>query len=181
MLIIHETVALSSALQSLQKTHHLSDVPCDVKNVYRPFWLGKATYRAENRARCFVAGTIIFLADARVPSWSIVGAYQHQNIKNMLDLREYQVNFVADEHEPDIDAEILEPLLTQTDLPTSSKLLSARRLLARTMKLGKITFDDTVEYHLVYRPYWEVEFETRWGKTDVALISRDNLLVRKRQ
>lgn len=180
MLIIRETVALGSALESLQRAGRLRAAPRAINPVYRPFWLGKATYRAEDGAHQPVAGTLVFLADARVPCWNVVGAYRHQAIANVLDLRAHQVDFLACEGEPEDGARVLEPLLTQAELSTSSRLLSARRLLARTLKLGRVRFDDAVEYHLVYRPYWEIEFETRRGGSDVALVSRDNLLVRKR-
>lgn len=180
MLIVDQTAELSAALQALMKTHRLKKEPACVRDVYRPFWLGKALYRAESRDRRMVDGTVIFLADARILSWSIIGAYQHQLVEDMLDLREHQVNFTVTEREPEDEAQVLEPLLTQDELSTKSRLLASRRLLARAMKLGRIVFSDDVEYRLIYRPYWEIEYETRRGGTDVALISRDDILVRKR-
>lgn len=180
MLIVHAAAELEPALRSLMKTHHLKAVPDTIKEVYRPFWLGKVYYQAEDRGKQPVAGTVVFLADARILTWSIIGAYQHQAIESVLDLRSHQVDFVASEQAPPDGAEILEPLLTQAELSTKSRLLSSRRLLARTMKLGKVQFEDDVEYHLIYRPYWEVEFPNRRGDMDVALIGRDNILVRKR-
>ena len=179
MLIVHETTDLDSALQSLMKTHRLKTTPTKIKEVYRPFWLGKALYHAENRSKQPVDGTVVFLADARILNWRVIGAYQYQTIESVLDLREHQVNFVASEQEPAPDAEVYEPMLSQLQLSTRTRLMAARRLLARTLKLGKIEFEDEVEYHLIYRPYWEIEFQTRRGDTDYALISRDNLLVRK--
>jgi len=181
MLIVQASAELEPALRALMKTHRLRALPDTVREVYRPFWLGKALYQAENRSRQPVAGTVVFLADARIPAWSVIGAYQHQRIENVLDLRSYQVDFTAAEQAPPDGAEVLEPLLTQADLPTRARLLSARRLLARTMKLGRVRFDEDVEYHLIYRPYWEVEYRNRRGETDAALIGRDSLLIRKRQ
>lgn len=180
MLIVRETTNLDTALQALMKTHHLKTVPTTCKSVYRPFWLGKVCYHAEKKKGVPVDGIVIFLADARILSWTVLGVYQHQNIPDVLDLREHHANFVAEERQPEQPSETLEPLLAKEELPTKSRLLSSRRLLARAMKLGKISFDDTVEYHLIYRPYWEIEFKTRRGETDVALVSRDDLLVRKR-
>ena len=180
MLIVRKTAELDSALQSLVKTHHLKAVPTVYKSVYRPFWLGKVYYHAEKRGGIPVCGTVVFLADARILSWTVLGVYQHQDIADVLDLREHHANFVVEDRQPDQPSDILEPMLTQDELSTQSRLLSTRRLLARTMKLGKIFFDDTVEYHLIYRPYWEIEFETRRGELDVALVSRDDILVRKR-
>ena len=179
MLIVHETTDFDSALQTLKKTHRKEIVPTNMKEVYRPFWLGKALYRSQNRSKQPIDGTVVFLADARILNWRIIGAYQHQLIENVLDLREYQVDFVASEQEPVPGADVLEPMLNQMQLSTRTRLMSTRRLLARTLKLGKIEFEDDVEYHLIYRPYWEIEFRNRRGEPDVALISRDNLLVRK--
>lgn len=179
MLIVHETANLDTALQSLMKTHRLKTVPDKIRDVYRPFWLGKVLYRGENRSREEVHGTVVFMADARILNWRIIGAYQHQNIENVLDLRDFQVDFVASEQTPPAEAEVLDPILSQSELSTSSRLHSTRRLLARTLKLGKIEFSNEIEYHLVYRPYWEVEFTKKRGGEDVALISRDTLLVRK--
>ena len=178
MLIVHETTDFDSALQSLKKTHRREIVPTSTKEVYRPFWLGKALYHAQNRSKEPIDGTVVFLADARILNWRVIGAYQHQ-IESVLDLREHQVDFVVSEQEPSPETEVYEPMLNQTQLSTRTRLMSTRRLLARTLKLGKIEFEDDVEYHLIYRPYWEIEFQTRRGEPDVALISRDNLLVRK--
>lgn len=180
MLIVDQTAELSATLQALIKTHRLKKEPDCIRDVYRPFWLGKALYQAESRARQMVNGTVIFLADARILSWSILGVYQHQMVEDMLDLRKHQVNFTVSRREPEDAAEVLEPLLTQEELSTKSRLLASRRLLARALKLGRIVFSDEVEYQLIYRPYWEIEYETRRGGTDVALISRDDILVRKR-
>lgn len=180
MLIVNQTAELNTALRALMKTHRLKKEPDRIRDVYRPFWLGKALYQAESRDRQMVNGTVIFLADARILSWSIIGAYRHQMVEDMLDLREHQVNFTVSQREPEDAAEVLEPLLTQEELSTKSRLLASRRLLARTLKLGRIVFNDEVEYRLIYRPYWEIEYETRRGGTDVALISRDDILVRKR-
>ena len=180
MLIVDQTAERNAALQALMKTHRLKKEPSRVRDVYRPFWLGKALYRAETRDRQTGDGTLIFLADARILSWSIIGAYQHRMVSDMLDLRDHQVNFTVRERDPEESAEVLEPLLTQEELSTRSRLLASRRLLARSMKLGRIVFCDDVEYRLIYRPYWEIEYETRRGGTDVALVSRDDVLVRKR-
>lgn len=180
MLIVNATADLDSALQSVMKTHRLKKKPEHVRNLYRPFWLGKALYQAEDRNGQTVAGTVIFLADARILSWSVIGAYQHRDIQDVLDLREHQVNFTVSERSPEDAAEVLEPMLTQSELSTKSRLLAARRLLARALKLGRIVFDDEVEYWLIYRPYWEIEYETRRGETDVALVSQDDILVRRR-
>ena len=179
MLIVHETTDFDSALQSLKKTHRREIVPTSIKEVYRPFWLGKALYHAQNRNKQPVDGTVVFLADARILNWRVIGAYQYRLAEGVLDLREHQVDFVVSDQEPHPDAEVFEPMLNQTQLSTRTRLMSTRRLLARTLKLGKIEFEDNVEYHLIYRPYWEIEFQNRRGEPDVALISRDNLLVRK--
>ena len=146
MLIVHETTDLDSALQSLMKTHRLKTVPTNIKEVYRPFWLGKALYHAENRRKEPVDGTVVFLADARILNWRVIGAYQYQTIDSVLDLREHQVNFVVSEQEPTPDAEVYEPMLSQLQLSTHTRLMSTRRLLARTLKLGKVEFEDEVEY-----------------------------------
>lgn len=179
MLIVQKTADLETALSSLMKTLRLKERPEKIQQAYRAFWLGKAYYHAEDRKHNPIDGTVVFLADARVSSWTVLGVYQHQDIDNVLDMRDFHVNFWVEEQEPEPDAEIMEPIITENQLNTKSRLLSARRLLARTMKLGKVEFSDDVEYHLIYRPYWDIEFKVRKG-TDTALISQDDVLVRKR-
>ena len=152
MLIVHETTDFDSALQALKKTHRKEISPTSVKEVYRPFWLGKALYHAQNRSKQPVDGTVVFLADARILNWRVIGAYQYQTIESVLDLREHQVNFVVSDQEPTPGAEVYEPLLNQSQLSSRTRLMSTRRLLARTLKLGKIEFEEEVEYHLIYRP-----------------------------
>lgn len=179
MLIVKETTTREDAVRSVMRTHRLKTTPTEVKSVYRPFWLGRAEYQARERDGSPVAGTIVFLADARILQWSIIGVYK-QKIASALDLRGHQVNFVAMEALPEQSAEVLEMLLDSSELPSRAKLYSSRRFLARTLKLGRIEFAENIDYHLVHRPYWEIEFENRRGQEDVALVSRDDILVRKR-
>jgi hypothetical protein len=179
MLLVREATTPQAAIRTVMKTHRLETAPTEYRSVYRPFFLGKSLYTAEDRNRTPVEGTVISLADARIAQWAILGAYRHRRIEEPLDLRAFQVNFVAEEGEPEPGAEVLEPLMAQENLPTWSKLMLSRRLLARTLKLAKIRFDQQTQYHLVYRPYWEIQFQPRRGDPDVALVSRDDLLIRR--
>ena len=180
MLIVRETSDLNSALQTVVKTHHLKSTPDNAKSLYRPFWLGKAIYTGQRRDRTIINGTVVFIADARVTGWAIIGAYQHRRIENVLDLRKHNVNFKVDEKEPEEGATVLEPLIEKEQLPSRANLLRGRRMLSRAMSMGKIKFDENIEYHLIYRPYWEIEFQRKNGEPDVAMVSRDEILVRGR-
>ena len=166
MLIVKETTTREDAVRSVVRTHRLKQTPTQVKAVYRPFWLGRTDYQARERDGSPVSGTIVFLADARILHWSIIGVYKRK-IADALDLRDHQVNFVATETRPEEQAEV-------------AKLYSSRRFLARTLKLGKIEFAESIDYQLIHRPYWEIEFQNRRGQEDVALVSRDDILIRKR-
>ncbi|WNX84498.1 hypothetical protein RWV98_18285 [Agathobaculum sp. NTUH-O15-33] len=179
MLIVKETTTREDAVRSVVRTHRLKQTPTQVKAVYRPFWLGRTDYQARERDGSPVSGTIVFLADARILHWSIIGVYKRK-IADALDLRDHQVNFVATETRPEEQAEVLEALLSSSELPSRAKLYSSRRFLARTLKLGKIEFAESIDYQLIHRPYWEIEFQNRRGQEDVALVSRDDILIRKR-
>ncbi len=180
MLIVRDTSDLNTALQTVVKIHHLKRVPEKAKSVYRPFWLGKAIYTGQRRDRTKIEGTIVFIADARITGWAIIGAYQHRRIEDVLDLTKHNVNFVVDEKEPEEGADVLEVMIEKEQLPSRAYLLRGRRMLSRAMSMGKIKFDENIEYHLVYRPYWEIEFQRKNGEADTAMISRDEILVRGR-
>ncbi len=180
MLIVNEVITQDEALRITKKNNRLKELPTEAKEVYRPFWLGKIHFTGSKRNREKVNGTVVFLADARILQWSILGAYQHRKIENVYDLRPFSVNLLVENREPGRDAKVLEPTLTKEDIPTQSKLMRARRTIGRALKMSQIHYENHIEYHLIYRPYWEVHFVNNRKNADVALVSRDDILIRSR-
>lgn len=179
MLIVQETTSQADAIKAVVRTHHLRTPPSEVKSVYRPFWLGSSNYQALERNGSPVQGTIVFLADARIRQWSIIGAYKHP-IADLFDLRANQVNFSVTEVCPEEAADVLEASIDYSEVPSRARLYSSRRFLARVLKINRIRFSESMEYHLIHRPYWEIAFTNWRGEQDFALMSRDDILVRKR-
>jgi hypothetical protein len=166
------------ALECVQRIHNLKRLDVvKMRRVYRPFWYGVVRYSARTGKAQAQEGHVICLGDARMSRFGTIGAYPYR-LENPFDLREHGVNFMIVPAEPEADSEVLEPTRESGDVGTLFKLQYLVKSMRKNMRISNIRFDQDVEYHLIYRPYWEVTFMSRSGKEEQeSLICVDEVLL----
>jgi hypothetical protein len=180
MLTVEKVVSQKMIISQFKTIHRRKEdpMPEDIEFLYRPFWLGRMGYNAKVLKGADVKGTVIFLADARIFQWGTLGIWKYW-IENPFDLREHKYNFVVTDKEDLGDTAVLEPIFDEDRITKNMKLYNIQRVMQKTLKLFNIEFTG-IEYWMVYRPYWQIKFTSRFGKEDLALFATDNVLLRQK-